>query len=135
MSTPLTLRAATAADLMTHGPVSLPHTTTVSEAASFLTSRGFGAATVINDAGHPVGVVTKTDIVIHARERQLGIGPDDTPVTGVMTPVVFAVRTDTPVRSVIEQILGLNVHHLFVTDKSGVVVGVITPVDVLKNLG
>jgi CBS domain-containing protein len=134
MTTPLVLRAATAADLMTHGPVSLSHTASVSEAAAFLTSRGFGAAMIIDDAGHPIGVVTKTDIVIHARERQPGLEPDDTPVTGVMTPVVFAVRTDTPTRSVIEQLLALNVHHLFVTDESGVVVGVVTPIDVLRNL-
>ena len=134
MTTPLVLRAATAADLMTHGPVSLPHTTTVPDAAAFLTSRGFGAAMIIDDAGHPVGVVTKTDIVIHARERRPGGAPDDTPVTSAMTPVVFAVRSDTPARSVVEQLLGLKVHHLFVTYESGVVVGVVTPIDVLRNL-
>ena len=34
----------------------------------------------------------------------------------------------------IEQLLALNVHHLFVTDPAGVVVGVISPIDVLRKL-
>jgi CBS-domain-containing membrane protein len=52
-----------------------------------------------------------------------------------MTPAVFSVRPDTPARSVVEQLLALNVHHLFVSDAAGVVVGVISPIDVLKKLG
>ncbi|HUR53310.1 MAG TPA: CBS domain-containing protein [Gemmataceae bacterium] len=96
MSTPLVLRAATAADLMTPGPVSLAASATAGEATHYLTSRGFGAAVVIDDAGHPVGVVTKTDLLVHARERARGLEPDDTPVEDVMTPAGFAVREDAP---------------------------------------
>ena len=134
MSTQLVLRAATAADLMTPGPVSLVASATAGEATYFLTTRGFGAAMVIDDAGRAVGVVTKTDLLIHTRERARGSEPDDTPVADVMTPAVFAVREDTPARTVIEHFLGLNVHHLFVTDAAGVVIGIISPVDVLKRL-
>ena len=46
-----------------------------------------------------------------------------------------AVITDTPARSVVEQLLALNVHHLFVSDAAGIIVGVISPVDVLRKLG
>lgn len=128
---PLTLLAETAADLMTSSPVSLTATTTTAEATAFVTDRGIGSAVVIDDAGHPLGVITKTDLLVHTREH----GQPDTPVRGVMTPAVFSVRADAPVRSVVGQLLGLNVHHLFVTDHSGVVVGVITPFDVLRKLG
>ena len=131
---PLSLHAATAAELMTSGPVSLADTDTVPEAVAFLTERGYGAAVVIDAAGHPLGVVTKTDVLVHARRHKPGLEPDDTPVTEFMTPVVYSVRADTPARSVVEQLLELGVHHLFVTDASGVVVGVISPVDVLKKL-
>jgi predicted transcriptional regulator len=34
----------------------------------------------------------------------------------------------------VEQLLALNVHHLFVVDAAGVIIGVISPVDVLKQL-
>jgi CBS-domain-containing membrane protein len=132
---PLTLRAATAAEIMTPGPVSLHLTATVDEATTFLTEKAFGAAVVIDEAGHPIGVVTKTDVLVHARQRRPGLEPDDTPVTEFMTPAVFSVRPDTPARSVVEQLLALNVHHLFVSDAAGVIVGVISPVDVLRKLG
>lgn len=131
---PLTLQARTAADLMTPGPTSLTATATVTEATEFLTARGFGAAVVIDDAGHGIGVVTKTDVLVHARQRQPGMEPDDTPVTEFMTPAVFSVRPETPAASVVEQLLVLNVHHLFVADPHGVIVGVISPIDVLRKL-
>ena len=131
---PLTLHAATAADIMTAGPVSLAHTDTVPEAVAFLTERGFGAAVVIDAAGHPLGVVTKTDVLLHARRHKPGLEPDDTPVTEVMTPAVYSVKPETPARSVVEQLLETGAHHLFVMDAAGVIIGVISPVDVLKKL-
>jgi CBS domain-containing protein len=133
MAAPLTLLADTAGDLMTRGPVSITSTATVAEATAFLTDRGFGAAVVIDDAGHPVGVVTRTDLLIHARERA-GNG-NQTPVRGVMTEGVFSVLETTPARSVVGQMVALNVHHLFVVDGTGVVVGVIGTLDVLRKLG
>jgi CBS-domain-containing membrane protein len=131
---PLTLQATTAADLMSPGPVSLAHTDTVPDAVAFFTDRGFGAGVVIDAAGHPIGVVTKTDVLMHTRRRKPGLEPDDTPVAEVMTPAVFSVRPDTSVRSVVEQLLDTGAHHLFVMDSAGVIVGVISPVDVLKKL-
>jgi CBS-domain-containing membrane protein len=131
----LTVLANTAAEIMTPGPVSLSASDTVAEATQFLTEKAFGAAVVIDDAGHPLGVVTKTDVLVHARQRKPGLEPDDTLVTEFMTPAVFSVRPDTPARSVVEQLLALNVHHLFVSDAAGVIVGIISPVDVLRKLG
>lgn len=130
----MTLQAATAADIMTAGPTSLNASATVTEATEFLTARGFGAAVVIDEAGHAIGVVTKTDVLVHARQRQPGLEPDNTPVTEFMTPAVFSVRPDTAAASVVEQLLVLNVHHLFVADTAGVIVGVISPMDVLRKL-
>jgi CBS-domain-containing membrane protein len=129
----ISLLAESAADLMSRDPVSLDTNTSADEAARVLTSRGIGAAVVIDSAGRPVGVVTKTDLLIHANCQ----GRSETPTTinNVMTTAVFSVRTDTPAKSVIDQFLALNVHHLFVMDTAGTLVGVISPVDVLKRLG
>ena len=101
---------------------------------TFLTDRGFGAAVVIDDAGHPLGVVTKTDILVHAKQHP-AVGDDSATVADVMTPAVFSVREDTSAESVVEQMLALNVHHLFVVDDAGVVVGVISPLDIVRQLG
>ena len=133
----LSLHAETARDVMTPGPFSLHATATVAEATTFLTARDFGAAVVIDAAGHALGVVTKTDLLVYQREkadRPHGPGHPTPTVRDIMTPATFTVRDDAPVKTVIDQMLGLNVHHLFVTDEAGVVVGVISAVDVLKKL-
>lgn len=128
------LRASSARELMTAGPYSLSGATTVEQAAVFLTERGFGAAVVIDEAGRPQGVVTKTDLVVHVRELTAAGQKGPTTVTQIMTPAVFTVREDTPARSVVEQLLALNVHHLFVVDSADIVVGVISPMDVIRHL-
>jgi CBS domain-containing protein len=130
----LVLKADTAGDLMTAGPVSLAETATMDEAMAFLTEKGFGAAVVIDEAGHPLGVVTKTDLLVHAKQHP-AMGDDSATVADVMTPAVFSVREETSARSVVEQMLVLNVHHLFVVDGAGVVVGVISPLDIVRQLG
>jgi CBS-domain-containing membrane protein len=138
----LTLEAVTAFDLMTDNPVSLLATATVAEATALLTDRGISAAPVIDDSGRPVGVVTKADILIHDREltrapavphARSGV-PDPTCVEEIMTPAVFSVTVDTPAANVVEQMLTLNVHQLFVVDQHGTLVGSISALDVLRNL-
>jgi CBS domain-containing protein len=139
---PLVLRAETAAELMTPNPVSVSNEAHVSEAVVLLTERGFSAAPVIDEAGRPVGVVSRTDLLVHDRE-QCGLPPvpndpagqlDATRVRDVMTPVVFCVAPDDGADLVVKQLLGLNVHRLFVVDGDGVLVGVISTQDVLKFL-
>jgi CBS domain-containing protein len=157
----LVLRAETAADLMTANPVSIPANALVSEAIVLLTERGFSAAPVIDEAGRPVGVLSRTDILVHDRESeghpnscQCPEGPagvardasrfhregfqvrsvDRTRVRDIMTPTVLCVTPETPVNQVVQQLLKLNVHRLFVVDDGGILVGVISTVDVLRRL-
>jgi CBS domain-containing protein len=156
----LTLRAQTAADLMTAQVVSIDQAAPLHQAVATLVDRGFSAAPVTDAAGRPVGVLSITDVLIHDRnsavyarpvpeyyfksDLQSDIGEqtggfevevaDRTPVRDLMTPVVFSVRPDTPARQVIEQMLQLRVHRLFVIDANGVLVGVISMTDVLRRL-
>src|SRR6202011_2496057 len=64
----LTLDAVTAADLMSDNPVSIRAEASVMEAVAMLTDRGFSAAPVIDEAGRPVGVLSRADLVTHTRE-------------------------------------------------------------------
>lgn len=157
----LTLRARTAAELMTPNPVSLGENETIREALALLTDRGFKAAPVIDDAGRPVGVLSGTDLLVHDRERTehlraapefyhradltlstgeaLGEGfeietTDGTRVCDLMTPAVFSVPPDAPAERVIEEMVGLRVHRVFVVDDTGVLIGVISALDVLRRL-
>ena len=151
---PMWLRAQTAADLMAPDPVSLRAGATVAEALEFFTHKGITAAPVIDDAGHPIGVLTRSDLLVHQREmaahppdhagydqdanlrastRKAADGEDAT-VAELMTPAVFSVAPDTPARRVIEEMLALHVNRMFVVDDGGFLVGVVSAMDVLRNL-
>jgi CBS domain-containing protein len=153
----MALGARTAADLMTPNPVSIRHSASVSEAATFLAARGIRAAPVIDEAGRPVGVVSSTDILIHKGQGAVYLvgspeyherlerpvffkdgSPDEASylptVSDVMTPAVFCVRPETPAAKVVEKMLALKVRRLFVVDGDGVLTGVISAFDVLRKL-
>jgi CBS domain-containing protein len=159
LETRLTLEADTAEDLMSANPISLRKDANVHEAIALLTDRNFDAAPVIDENGRPVGVVTVTDILVHDREyvRYLKTGdmtprsdievfrdvlPEDfgievvdrTSVDEIMTPAVFTVDAATSAREVVRKMLELKVHHLFVADGDGVLVGVISSCDILRRL-
>jgi CBS domain-containing protein len=141
---------------MTVNPISIHAGASVQEALAMLTDRGFSAAPVIDEAGRPVGVLSRTDLLVHQRERGasgqlMDLTDWDTPphrihegfgvevvdparVRDIMTPVVFTVLLDTPVPQVVEQMLALKVHHLFVVDEDRALVGVISPLDILRHL-
>jgi CBS domain-containing protein len=138
---PLFLRPETAADLMSSNPVSLNAGATVPEALELLTARGFGAAPVIDEAGRPVGVLSRSDLLIHDREAveyvpsgQAKSSPDLARVRDLMTPVIFTARPHTPASEVVGQMVQLKVHQLFVVDEGGALVGVISALDVLRHL-
>ncbi|MBI1913177.1 MAG: CBS domain-containing protein, partial [Planctomycetes bacterium] len=152
----LTLAADTAEQLMTPNPVSISASASVQEAIALLTDRGFSAAPVIDEAGRPVGVLSRSDILIHQREytrhaslfdqTEWDVPPrraregfevevvDSTLVRDIMTPILFTVALDASCKQVVEQMLSLKVHHLFVVDEDGALVGVISSLDILRHL-
>ena len=157
----LVLKADTAADLMTVNPVSLHDKASVAEAVALFTDKGFNVAPVIDDFGRPVGVLSSSDIVVHDREKVAYLAPaestghegvttkageppgqgfqvektDPTRIRDMMTPTVFAVTAESSAAGVVAKIVELGVHHLFVVNRDGVLVGVISSLDVLRKLG
>lgn len=152
----LVLVAQTAQELMASNPISLPDDGSVLEALTLLTDRGIDAAPVINKAGLPVGVLTRTDLLIHEREQLRRDMPreaapangarysrsewiahldgDPTQVRDIMTPTVFTVCTNTPASEVVKSMRELNVHQLFVVDDANALVGVISAFDIVDSL-
>jgi CBS-domain-containing membrane protein len=65
----MVLAAQTAEDLMTPNPISIQANATVQEAVVLMTDRGYSAAPVIDEAGRPIGVLSRTDILVHSREH------------------------------------------------------------------
>jgi CBS domain-containing protein len=147
----LTIRAATAAELMTTDPVTVRHDDSVQVAATLMREGGISALPVVDHFGHAVGVVSQFDIIARhprlvrrlgrpqvgpAKEAESGGGPepDGVPVAEFMTSAVFTVAADTPVRDVIDKLVSLRVHRLFVRDLVGRLVGVVSMTDVLRHL-
>ncbi len=152
---PLVLRALTAADLMTPNPLSLEDSLTVREAIAFFIDRNISGAPVIDSAGRPVGVLTQSDVLVHDRTKVEHMVPESerggphsrkawegfqvervetTPIRDVMTPAVFSISEKAGAWTVIQELRELHVHRLFVVDENGVLVGVITPLDILRHL-
>jgi CBS domain-containing protein len=159
-ASPLQLRAETAADLMVPNPISLRADANVREALVLLTDKGFSAAPVIDEAGRPIGVLSRGDLLVHDREKVDFLPPggtyfyeqdlhtrkgqpvegfqvenvDQTRVRDLMTPAIFSVDPKTPAAKVIRDMLALHVHRLFVVDEAGILIGVVTAMDVLRQL-
>jgi CBS domain-containing protein len=157
----MVLNVQTAAELMTSNPRSLRQDATVREAVAFLLDRGIGGAPVVDDAGRPVGVLTQTDILAYDRgkvrqladsgsavgewdageplpprfwgEFQVELVDGDT-VADVMTPLVRTLPMNATGEQVVAEFLHHDVHRMFVVDESGVLVGVITTLDLLRHM-
>lgn len=129
---PLVLGAETALDLMAAGAPTLPGAMPVRAAARLLAERGLGAAPVVDGGGRPVGVLSRADIVRHeSAADDEAVAPC---VADVMTPVVLSLRQKTPASAVVDALLSLDVHQLFVTDETGAIIGVVRAKDVLRHL-
>lgn len=152
----LVLQADTAADLMSENPISVRDDASVQEAIALMTDRGFHAAPVIDESGRAVGVISVTDILIHDREYVRYLKTDDTTLSGdlkerlpedmgievvdrtmvreIMTPAVFTTRPTALAGEVVREMIAHRVHHLFVADEDGTLVGVISMGDILRKL-
>jgi CBS domain-containing protein len=132
--------------MMTPNPVSLRDLATIPEAVALFTKRKISAAPVIDEAGRPVGVLSRTDILVHNREKpdypggeefdQEQARPGDNPprVRDIMTPVVFCVSRGASASQVVREMVDLKIHRLFVVEDQGTLVGVISVLDVLRHL-
>jgi len=154
----IALLAKTAEDLMTVNPLSLREHATVDEAMAFLSTRGFGGAPVINDAGKPVGFVGNTDLLrlaVHAaHESTRGyVGHDGAqlsraapaiqrrpfckcPLTvrEIMRPAIVAVPRSSSMAQVIKKMISRRVQRVFVIDATGTLIGVISSLDILQAI-
>jgi CBS domain-containing membrane protein len=141
----------TAADVMTTNPRSIRHTATFRNSNDFLSGYGVHAVPVIDDAGRPIGVVSRTDFLQHwgnDRDRLSASATGESTLNSnnaglyhtvteptvlqVMSPVVHCVPIDAPIAKIIEKFLKLQLRYLFVTDEYAALVGAISVFDLLR---
>jgi CBS-domain-containing membrane protein len=135
----LALAADTASDLMRPDVAAIPRDATFAEALAFFIDRNLTVSPVLGGHGEPVGVLSVTDVLIHVRECVVPDGGGAGRVAPasaerLMTPTVFTVDARAPAADVVRDMLRSRVHHLFVTDDAGRIVGVISACDVLRHL-
>jgi len=122
---------------MTPNPLSLPGSATLPEVLTFLVDTGYSAAPVLDDSGQPIGVVSRTDVVVYERARS---APADGPAgsgavlraADLMTPLVFSVAPETAAVELAREMVRLNVHRLFVRE-GGALIGVVSALDLLRH--
>ena len=115
----------TVADLMTRQVLTVDPVASAKEAAHELVLAGYHGAPVRDSAGHVLGVLSTTDVADQVEPKKVG---------DVMAPVLFAVMAADPAMDAVKRMVETGTHRLVVVDESGELVGLVTPMDVLKAL-
>lgn len=149
--THLVLESATAGELMTPNPVTVPGHVSALKVAALLTDEGISGVLVVDGQDRAIGVLTRTDLVRYFREycervrllKREGLSCeegfladciDETPVSAIMVPIIGKVDASTPAAKVVDKMLTQKMHRLFVTNEEEEVIGIITTMDILRRL-
>lgn len=152
------VESLTAQDIMNPEVMSVRHDLTVPELAAFLVDQEISGAPVENDLGKLIGVVSVTDIVRATSSGGERYAPDHDPgfyvrgwedriepvdlegfhfddegllVKDIMTPSVFAVEAETPIREVALSMMESHLHRMLVL-RDDKVVGIVSTSDMLQ---
>jgi CBS-domain-containing membrane protein len=154
----LVLEEGQAADLMSCCPLSLRAGIPAKEALRLLSDNSCYSAPVIDAAGRLVGVISRADLLgpsyrhreelvpeyyTHSSPERATESTTPAPTTcgianrslaEIMTPVVFSVPFDASAAQVVQKLLTWRLLRLFVTDRLGCLIGVISVFDLLRHL-
>jgi CBS domain-containing protein len=84
------------------------------------------------DGINPIGIVTERDIV-----RQIGLSElfvVQAPIRHIMSTPLVTIEPNSPIRSAIEIMQQKNIRRLPVIDNKGIMVGIVTSTDLLKEI-
>jgi CBS-domain-containing membrane protein len=119
-------------EIMTRKVLTIAAEADVKDAAWGLTLQGFTGAPVKDEHGNVIGVLSKSDLTDPSR-----VDPDSTAphtVREAMTPVLFATLATDPVKFAVRRMVETGSHRLLVLDADGKLVGILTPMDVMRGL-
>jgi CBS-domain-containing membrane protein len=96
-----------------------------------LIERGVSGAPVVDDWGHVLGVVSKSDLVEHEVTGERG----HKTVSDIMMTMVFTLPADAPIAKAAALMAYEGVHRIVVVDERRCVVGVLSALDIARWLG
>jgi len=147
-------KVLSAAEVMSPDVFTLPSTLSLSGAAWALMHRGVSGAPVRDVEGNLVGVISEGDL-LEARaplpdallgdaaglssygglEDDLDLdAADDRAIGDIMTPALVAVGPDEHLEEVVGLMVSHGIRRVLVLDDNGHLMGIVTPVDVLRAL-
>ena len=122
------LAMRTVADLMETAVRSLTPEMRLARAAAVLADDQIGGAPVCDEDGKVVGVLSQSDLT------DVFASPRERTVAEVMTPEVLFVRESAPIGEAIRSMAFEGVHRLIVLDDEGRLRGVVSSMDILREL-
>jgi CBS domain-containing protein len=123
--------------LCIHADVKLP------EVVALLVEHGISGAPVVDDDGKPIGMVSKTDLVMEdyeeAEDKELGSWTGLPPhskklARNIMTQGAVTISDRAPLAEAVVRMADHGVHRLAVVDTAGALVGVLSTLDVLRTI-
>ena len=92
--------------------ITCPPTCSLQEAAAIMNEHGVGSIVIVNDEGHPRGILTDTDF----RKKVVAVNlPNGTEVSRVMSSPVYTLPTSVTYEEAVIQMIRKRVHHLVLT--------------------
>lgn len=119
-------------DIMTRNVLTVSPDASVQDIAWGLRIRGVSGAPVRDGDGHLLGVVSRSDLNDPTRVGESGPESGQATAGEAMTPALFAVRDTDTVLDAAKRMVETGTHRLVVVDGEGKLVGIITPMDVLR---
>lgn len=95
----------------------------LNELVHLMTTHHVGCIPIVNEANHPIGIVTKLDL-IECGDRQTA--------REAMMPIAMSVDRGATIRRVATLMSKENIHHLLVVDRDKTLVGVVSTFDLAR---
>ena len=118
-------------DVMTRKVLTIDPNADVKDAAWGLSMKGVTGAPVKDEHGNLIGVLSKSDLA--DPERITGDAMRQK-VGDTMTPFLFTAQVSDPLRFAVRRMVETGSHRLVVLDGDGKLVGIVTPMDVMRAL-
>jgi len=115
-------------EVMTGDVICVRPAVSIEAVAELLTERGITGVPVVDDAGHAIGIISKTDLVA-ARHDRLGETAAD-----IMMPIAFTLPENATLSHAAALMAYEGVHRLPVIATDGSIVGIISAMDVVRWL-
>jgi CBS-domain-containing membrane protein len=120
------------ADIMSPDVFTIPAAAPLGEVAWALAAQGISGAPVRDRKGRLIGTVTKAELI--DPERTGGLWRRAAVAGDVMSPRVMVARANDPAIAAVRVMCREGIPQIIVVDEREAVVGIVTPMDVLKAL-